>query len=128
MSTTSTLDGHAMGMRTARSMAVEFVTDGHPDKVCDQIGDSILDAAVSQDPLSRVAVETTGGHGLVVVIGEMTTTADLDIVKIVQEKYAEIGHDRSIEVLLRIVKQSPEIAHGVDKDGAGDQGIMVGYA
>ncbi|MCR4328349.1 MAG: methionine adenosyltransferase [Patescibacteria group bacterium] len=138
MSTPSTQDGHAMGMRNARVVAVEFVTPGHPDKVCDQIGDSILDAAITQDPLSRVALETTGGHGLVMVNGEMTTKADLDIVSIVQRKYAEIGHDRSIEVLLRIVQQSPDIAQGVDdcaaagkdsdEQGAGDQGVMVGYA
>lgn len=131
MSTTSTLDGHAMGMRTARSMAVEFVTDGHPDKVCDQIGDSILDAAISQDPFSRVALETTGGHGIVFITGEMTTKADLPDFKIwelAQKKYREIGHDHSIGVLTHIDKQSSDIAQGVDKDGAGDQGIMVGYA
>ena len=117
-----------MGMRTARSMAVEFVTDGHPDKVCDQIGDSILDAAISQDPLSRVAMETTGGHGVVFITGEMTTNAVFDIGNIARDTYKKIGHDHDIGVVVNVVKQSPDIAQGVDKDGAGDQGIMVGYA
>jgi S-adenosylmethionine synthetase len=118
-------------MRTARSMAVESVTDGHPDKICDQIGDAILDFAITGDPLSRVALETTGGHGMVFITGEMTTKADLPNCKIwelAQNKYREIGHDHTIGVIVHIDKQSPDIAQGVDTDGAGDQGIMVGYA
>ncbi|MEO8637816.1 MAG: methionine adenosyltransferase [Candidatus Taylorbacteria bacterium] len=121
-------NGMPMGMRKARSMAVEFVTNGHPDKVCDQMADSILDAAISQDPLSRVAMEVTGGHGIVFVTGEMTTKADFDIGKVVRDAYLKIGHDHSIGVITNVVKQSPHISQGVDTGGAGDQGIMVGYA
>lgn len=131
-----------MGMRTAQAVAVEFVTPGHPDKVCDQMGDAILDAAMAQDPQSRVAMEVTGGHGVVAVIGEMTTTANIDIGKIVREKYQAIGYLQSIGVFVNVVKQSPDIDGGVgrsfeqragsndpfDTQGAGDQGIMVGYA
>ncbi len=128
MRTENTQEGHDMGMRTARSMAVEFVTDGHPDKVCDQIGDSILDAAIFQDPFSRVAMETSGGHGVVFIAGEMTTNAVFDIGKVARDTYRKIGHDHDIGIIVNVVKQSPDIAQGVDKDGAGDQGIMVGYA
>jgi len=117
-----------MGMRKARSMACEFVMDGHPDKVCDQIADAILDAALAGDPRSRVAMEVTGGHGLVVVIGEMTTGTRFDIGHIVRQTYAHIGHDHPLGVCVNVVVQSPHIAQGVDRGGAGDQGIMVGYA
>ncbi len=102
----------------------ESVSPKHPDKLCDQISDAILDAYLKDDPNARVAAETCGGHGVVFVTGEITSTAsDVDIEKIV---HRIAGDD--IEVHTKIVKQSPEIANGVDTGGAGDQGIMIGYA
>jgi len=102
----------------------ESVSPKHPDKLCDQISDAILDAYFAQDPMARVAAETCGGHGVVFVTGEITSTAkDVDIAKIVRR----IAGD-DMEVHTKIVKQSPEIAQGVDTGGAGDQGIMIGYA
>ena len=102
----------------------ESVSPKHPDKLCDQISDAILDAYLEKDPDARVAAETCGGHGVVFVTGEITSTADdVDIEKIV---HRIAGDD--IEVHTKIVKQSPEIAQGVDTGGAGDQGIMIGYA
>ena len=102
----------------------ESVSPKHPDKLCDQISDAILDAYLAKDPKSRVAAETCGGHGVVFVVGEITSTIeDIDIEKIVHRIAGE-----DLEVHTKIVKQSPEIAQGVDTGGAGDQGIMVGYA
>jgi S-adenosylmethionine synthetase len=101
----------------------ECITPKHPDKICDRISDAILDACLVQDPTSRVAVETMGGHGKVFVTGEVTTNAQLDIPKIVEDVYGT-----QIDVETNIVKQSNFIAQGVDTGGAGDQGIMVGYA
>jgi len=101
----------------------ESVSPKHPDKLCDQISDAILDAYLVQDPKSRVAVETLGGHGKVYVVGEVTSLGDVAAEAIVKRL---AGVDMEVEV--RIVKQSPEIAQGVDTGGAGDQGIMVGYA
>lgn len=102
----------------------ESVSPKHPDKLCDQISDAILDAYLTKDPNARVAAETCGGHGVVFVTGEITSTAeDIDIEKIV---HRIAGDD--VEVHTKIVKQSPEIAQGVDTGGAGDQGIMIGYA
>ena len=101
----------------------ESVSPGHPDKLCDQISDAILDAHLAVDPNSRVAAETCGGHGVVFVTGEITSTADVDIPAIVKRIAGE-----NTEVHTTIVKQSPEIAQGVDTGGAGDQGIMIGYA
>ncbi|MBR2841369.1 methionine adenosyltransferase domain-containing protein [Candidatus Saccharibacteria bacterium] len=101
----------------------ESVSPKHPDKLCDQVSDAILDAYLSADPNARVAAETCGGHDVVFVTGEITSTADVDIPKIVKR----IAGD-DIEVHTKIVKQSPEIAAGVDTGGAGDQGIMIGYA
>ena len=102
----------------------ESVSPKHPDKLCDQISDAILDAYLAQDPDSRVAAEACGGHGVVFVTGEITSKAeDVDIEAIVKRI---AGND--IEVHTKIVKQSPEIAQGVDTGGAGDQGIMIGYA
>lgn len=121
----------SMRMRKARTMATEFVTDGHPDKVCDQIADANVDAALGQDPKSHVALEVTGGHGSVVVIGEMTTDAHVDIGEVAKATYKSIGHDHEIAVLANVVKQSSDINAGVGaaaEQGAGDQGIMVGYA
>ncbi len=107
---------------------VESVTSGHPDKVCDQISDAILDAYVTLDPKSRVAVETFGGHGKLVIGGEVTSTGKVDYVEIARKVYKDIGYTDELEISAHIVTQSPDIALGVDKGGAGDQGIMYGYA
>lgn len=102
--------------------SAESVSPRHPDKLCDQISDAILDAYLEQDPNSRVAVEAVGGHGKVFVVGEVTSHGTVDIEPIVRRL------SPGVEIEVRIVAQSPEIAHGVDTGGAGDQGIMVGYA
>ncbi|HEY4509559.1 MAG TPA: methionine adenosyltransferase [Candidatus Paceibacterota bacterium] len=107
---------------------VESVTSGHPDKLCDQISDAILDECLKQDPLSRVAVETAGGHGLLLVIGEVTTNAQVDYAEIARNVYANVGYEDAIQIHVNIVRQSPDIAQGVNVGGAGDQGIMYGYA
>ncbi len=102
----------------------ESVSPHHPDKLCDQISDAILDAYLAEDSEARVAAEACGGHGVVFVTGEITSaTNEVDIAKIV---HRIAGDD--VEVHTKIVKQSPEIAQGVDTGGAGDQGIMIGYA
>ncbi|MBR2840210.1 methionine adenosyltransferase domain-containing protein [Candidatus Saccharibacteria bacterium] len=102
----------------------ESVSPKHPDKLCDQISDAILDAYLREDPDARIAAEACGGHGVVFVTGEITSKADgIDIEQIVRR----IAGD-DLEVHTKIVKQSPEIAQGVDTGGAGDQGIMIGYA
>ncbi len=128
----------------------ESVTEGHPDKICDQISDAVLDALLAQDPMSRVACETTTTTGIVMLMGEITTTATVDFQKIVRETVREIGYDDDAKgfncdtcaVLNQIHGQSPDIALGVDKaleakegeltdkydTGAGDQGLMFGYA
>lgn len=102
----------------------ESVSPKHPDKLCDQISDAILDAYLSQDRYARVAAEVCGGHGQVFITGEITSTVNnIDI-----EKIAKRIAGNDIKVFTNIVKQSPEIASGVDTGGAGDQGIMIGYA
>jgi len=121
----------------------ESVSEGHPDKVADQISDSILDAILAQDPTARVAAETLCNTGLVVLAGEITTTANVDYIKVARETLREIGYDntdfgidhRGCAVLVAYDKQSPDIAQGVNKaeddpldQGAGDQGLMFGYA
>jgi len=114
----------------------ESVTEGHPDKICDQISDGVLDEILRQDPTARVACETACTTGLVVVMGEITTTAVLDVQKIVRETIRGIGYDRAkygfdcdtCAVINSIHTQSPDIAMGVDKLGAGDQGMMFGFA
>ncbi len=100
----------------------ESVSPGHPDKICDQISDAILDAYLAVDETARVAVEACGGHGTVFLTGEVTAKEYVDVVPIVKRLAGEV------EIIEHIVKQSPEIARGVDTGGAGDQGIMVGYA
>lgn len=112
--------GYFMSKLTYRT--AESVSPKHPDKLCDQISDAILDAFLERDPTSRVAVETVGGHGKIFVVGEVSSKASIDIEPIVRR----IAGDIDLEV--RFVEQSPEIAQGVDTGGAGDQGIMVGYA
>ncbi|MGN0649329.1 MAG: methionine adenosyltransferase [Oscillospiraceae bacterium] len=125
----------------------ESVTEGHPDKICDRISDSVLDAILAQDPMGRVACETTATTGMVMVMGEITTSAQVDIPAIVRETVKEIGYDNSeygfdcntCAVITTIDKQSADIAMGVDNalegreqnlcdTGAGDQGMMFGYA
>ncbi|MBX7046310.1 MAG: methionine adenosyltransferase [Ignavibacteria bacterium] len=114
----------------------ESVSEGHPDKICDQISDAVLDDILKHDPHARVACETYAATGLVLVGGEITTTHYVDIQKIVREVVKEIGYTKgeyrfdyhSVNVMSAINKQSPDIAMGVDTGGAGDQGIMFGYA
>lgn len=114
----------------------ESVSEGHPDKVADQISDAILDALLEQDPASRVAVETLVTTGLVVISGEVTTKAYVDVQEIARDVIRDIGYTKasyrfdsdSCGVISTIHQQSPDIAMGVDADGAGDQGMMFGYA
>jgi S-adenosylmethionine synthetase len=114
----------------------ESVTEGHPDKIADQISDSVLDAILAQDPRGRVACETLLTTGLVVVAGEITTACYVDIADLVRRTVEDIGYMSSEHgfdyktcgVIIAIDKQSPDIALGVDKEGAGDQGLMFGYA
>lgn len=101
----------------------EFVSPGHPDKICDIIADSLLDKYLEQDLNSRSAIEIMGGHGLIVVNGEITSSANVDIESVVKSIVGD-----NFRIIVNLVKQSPEIARGVDTGGAGDQGIMVGYA
>jgi len=114
----------------------ESVTEGHPDKLCDYISDSILDEYLKQDRNSRVAVETFASANMITVAGQITSNGEVDIPKLVREKIKEIGFDneetdmdyRTCKIYVEITKQSPDIAMGVDIGGAGDQGIMFGYA
>ena len=126
---TSFLKTREDGFLVKKNMkTAEYVTYAHPDKVCDQISDAILDACLAQDPTSRCAMETAGGHGVINLIGELTTKAELDMAKIALDVYRECGYDDDVDVHMYVSKQSPEIGAGVDQDGAGDQGIMVGFA
>ncbi len=119
-----------------RLFTSESVTEGHPDKICDQISDAILDEALRQDPLSRVACETCVTTGLCNIMGELTTKGYIEFQEIAREVIEDIGYTKaeygfdalSCGVMSSIHRQSPDIAMGVDLDGAGDQGIMFGYA
>ncbi|MBD5128416.1 MAG: methionine adenosyltransferase [Ruminococcaceae bacterium] len=134
-------------MNTKKLFTSESVTEGHPDKICDNISDAVLDAILAQDPMGRVACETTTTTGMVTVMGEITTTANIDIPSIVRETVREIGYTsseygfdaNSCAVYTILDKQSPDIAMGVNNalegrdrnendTGAGDQGMMFGYA
>src|SRR6478752_6556065 len=114
----------------------ESVTEGHPDKIADQISDSILDAIIAQDPGSRVACETLVTTGIAFVAGEITTRAVIDYQDVVRKTITDVGYTRgkygfdadTCAVLSAIHSQSPDIAMGVDTGGAGDQGLMFGYA
>jgi S-adenosylmethionine synthetase len=121
----------------------ESVSEGHPDKLADQVSDSILDAILEQDPTARVAAETLANTGLIVLAGEITTTANVDYIKVARDAIKRIGYDnteygidyKGCAVLVAYDKQSPDIAQGVDNanddpldQGAGDQGLMFGYA
>jgi S-adenosylmethionine synthetase len=114
----------------------ESVTEGHPDKIADQISDAVLDAALAEDPTARVACETLVTTGLVVIAGEITTNARIDYSRVAREAIREIGYDRAkygfdcdtCSVLSALDRQSPDIAMGVDTGGAGDQGLMFGFA
>lgn len=111
-----------------KSYTVESVTEGHPDKICDQVSDAILDECLRQDPKSRVAIESFGSHGLFVIGGELTTHAEFDAKTVASKVYKRIGYKDKLKIITNIVKQSPDIAMGVDTGGAGDQGIMYGFA
>jgi S-adenosylmethionine synthetase len=130
-------------MSTEYFFTSESVSEGHPDKVADQISDAILDAILEQDPRSRVAAETLCNTGLVVLAGEITTTANVDYIKVARDTIKRIGYDntdygidyKGCAVMVCYDKQSPDIAQGVDEgkgldldQGAGDQGLMFGYA
>src|SRR5919206_4179536 len=144
-------EGMEVGAKTSHLFTSESVTEGHPDKIADQISDAILDAAIADDPESRVACETLVTTGLVIVAGEMTTETYVDIPTLVREKVSAIGYTRAkfgfdaetCGVITSIDPQSPDIAQGVDRAleirerggdddlgeiGAGDQGMMFGYA
>ncbi len=119
-----------------RFFSSESVTEGHPDKICDQISDAVLDAIISRDPDARVACETFVTTGMVMIAGEISTDCYVEIPKIARSVIGQIGYDRAkygfdastCAVLTSIDEQSPDIAMGVDRAGAGDQGMMFGYA
>ena len=111
-----------------KTYTTESVTAGHPDKVCDQISDAILDECLKQDPTSRVAVESFGSHGYMMLGGEVRTNAKVNYTDIARQVYKDIGYTEELDILEHIAVQSGDIAMGVDTGGAGDQGIMYGYA
>jgi S-adenosylmethionine synthetase len=128
--------GRSLNLSDRFLFTSESVTEGHPDKIADQVSDAILDACLEQDPYSRVAAETLTATGLVVIAGEITTKAYVDFQNLVRGVVASIGYDNAVygfdsntcAVVSTINKQSGDIAQGVDTGGAGDQGMMFGYA
>ena len=125
-----------MGTNNKNLFTSESVTEGHPDKIADQISDGVLDAVLGEDPHGRVACETLLTTGLVMIAGEITTSARIDYTKIARDTIRDIGYTRakygfdceSCAVITAIDTQSPDIAMGVDIGGAGDQGLMFGFA
>jgi S-adenosylmethionine synthetase len=125
-----------VGVRGRHLFTSESVTEGHPDKIADQISDAILDSIMAQDPMGRVACETLVTTGLTVIAGEITTKCYVDFPKVVRETIREVGYTRAkygfdcdtCAVISSIDEQSPDIAMGVDSGGAGDQGLMFGFA
>ena len=129
-------------MNNRKIFTSESVTQGHPDKLCDLVSDSVLDAVLEQDPMGRVACETAATTGMVLVMGEITTSARIDIAQIARKAICDAGYDRpemgfdghSCNVMVAMGRQSPDIAMGVDNayddgtTGAGDQGMMFGFA
>ena len=123
-------------MAKHRLFTSESVTEGHPDKICDQISDAVLDAILAEDKNGRVACECCCTTGMVMIMGEITTSAKIDIPSIARQVICDIGYDspekgfdgHTCAILTTIDKQSPDIALGVDRQGAGDQGMMFGYA
>ena len=120
---------------TKTTFTSESVCSGHPDKICDQISDAVLDAVLAQDPKGHVACETMAGFNRLIIAGEITANAKIDIKKIAKDQIKRLGYtdpkfnfsvESPIEVYVH--KQSPEIAVGVDEKGAGDQGMMFGFA
>jgi S-adenosylmethionine synthetase len=111
-----------------KTYTVESVTSGHPDKMCDQISDAVLDAYLAKDPYSRVGMEAFGSHNLLVVGGEVTSQGTVDVESIARDVYRGVGYEDALHVVTNVIQQSPDIAQGVDTGGAGDQGIMFGYA
>ncbi|HSG01459.1 MAG TPA: methionine adenosyltransferase, partial [Vicinamibacterales bacterium] len=125
-----------MGRASRHLFTSESVTEGHPDKIADQISDGILDAILAQDPVARVACETLVTTGLAIVAGEITTSCYVDFQRVVREVIRDVGYTRAkygfdyetCSVLSSIHEQSPDIGQGVDTGGAGDQGLMFGFA
>src|SRR6266481_6396534 len=123
-------------LRIATRFTSESVTEGHPDKLADEISDAVLDAILVKDPLARVACETTVTTGLVLVAGEITTDCYVDIPRIIRQTVREVGYTRAkfgfdaetCGILVSIDEQSPDIAQGVNVGGAGDSGMMFGFA
>jgi len=125
-----------MKLRETELFTSESVTEGHPDKICDQLSDAVLDEVMRQDPSGRVACESMVATGLVMLAGEITTTASVDFIRVARDTIREIGYTTSgigfdsegCAVMNAVGKQSPDIALGVDREGAGDQGLMFGFA
>jgi len=106
----------------------EIVFRGHPDKVCDQISDALLDAYLTNDPQSRCGIEVMGGKGKIFITGEVTSNTEVNVEQIINRVLKDIGYEPKYEVINNLGKQSQDIAQGVDTGGAGDQGMMFGYA